>query len=146
MHHDERRLGSIAQAQQGLAQRRHGARVVFILIVSGVKRVQDDDFGGGSLSGGEEVIQSLRRAEQMAGGVGVDQEVEIGGGAHARHMTARRPTNCGTGSSNWQIKTRRGAGMENPMRPVPAASERARVATNKDLPTLGSPPTKRMPC
>src|ERR1035441_11103859 len=61
-------------------------------------------------------------------------------------MTARRPTNCGTGSSNWQIKTRRGAGMENPVRPEPAASERARLATNRDLPTLGSPPTNRMPC
>src|ERR1035437_6794485 len=61
-------------------------------------------------------------------------------------MTARRPTNCGTGSSNWQIKTRRGAGMKNPVRPEQAASERARLATNRDLPTLGSPPTNRMPC
>ena len=61
-------------------------------------------------------------------------------------MIARRPTNCGTGSSNWQIKTRRAAGMENPVRSEPAASDRARLATNSDLPTLGSPPTNRMPC
>src|SRR5437764_2457179 len=61
-------------------------------------------------------------------------------------MVARRPTNCGTGSSNWQIKTRRGAGMESPLRLEPAGSERARLATNRDLPTLGSPPTNRMPC
>ena len=41
-------LRSIAQAQQALAQRRHGARIVFILIVSGVERVQHDDLGGGA--------------------------------------------------------------------------------------------------
>src|SRR5204862_7377210 len=52
-------------------------------IVSGVERVQDDDLGGGSLGGAEEVMQSLRRAEQMAGGAGVDQEIEIRGGAHS---------------------------------------------------------------
>lgn len=79
MHHDERSFGSIAQAQQGLAQRRHGAGVVFVLIVSGVERVEDDDLGGGSLSGGEEVIHSLRCAEQMAGGASVDEQVLIGG-------------------------------------------------------------------
>ena len=47
MHHDERGARSIAQAQQALAQSGHGARVVFILIVGGVERVQDDDLGSG---------------------------------------------------------------------------------------------------
>src|SRR5437667_11471891 len=61
-------------------------------------------------------------------------------------MMARRLTNCGTGSSNWEIRTRRGAGMGKPMRSAPAASDNARLATSKDLPTLGSPPTNRMPC
>src|ERR1017187_2985018 len=64
----------------------------------------------------------------------------------ARRMVARRLTNCGTGSSNWQMRTRRGAGMGKPMRSAPAASDKARLATSSDLPTLGSPPTNRMPC
>ena len=79
MHHDERGPRSIAQTQQRLAQRRHGARVVFVLIVSGVKRVQDDDLGGGGLRGGEKVIHPLGRAEQMAGRAGIDQKILIRG-------------------------------------------------------------------
>jgi hypothetical protein len=50
--------------------------------VSGVERVQDDDLGSSRFGGGEEVIQSLRCAEQMAGGASVDQETKIGGAAH----------------------------------------------------------------
>jgi len=46
--------------------------------VSGVERVEEDDLGGGSLSGGEEVIHSLGCAEQMAGGASVDEQVLIG--------------------------------------------------------------------
>src|SRR5450755_2439697 len=44
------------------------------------------------------------------------------------------------------MRTRRAAGMGNPMRSNPAASDKARLATSSDLPTLGSPPTNRMPC
>ena len=45
----------------------------------GIQRVQDDDLRGGRVGGCEEVLQALRRAEQMAGSAGVDQEVEIRG-------------------------------------------------------------------
>ena len=55
---------SIAQAQQALAQSGHGAGVVFILIVGGIQRVQDNDLCGGRLRGGEEVLQPLRCTEQ----------------------------------------------------------------------------------
>src|SRR6266550_520669 len=61
-------------------------------------------------------------------------------------MSESRLTNCGTGSSNWQMRTRRRAGMEKPRRSTPAASDKARLATSRDLPTLGSPPTNKMPC
>jgi len=47
MHHHQSGAGRVPQAQQGLAQRRHGARVVFVLIVGGVEQVENDDFGGG---------------------------------------------------------------------------------------------------
>src|SRR5207244_425206 len=63
-----------------------------------------------------------------------------------RRIVARRETNCGPGSSNWQTSTRRAAGIVKPARPEPAANERARLATHRLLPTLGSPPTNRMPC
>ena len=36
--------------------------------------------------------------------------------------------------------------MGNPVRSVSAANDKARLATSSDLPTLGSPPTNRMPC
>ena len=36
--------------------------------------------------------------------------------------------------------------MGKPGRSEPAASDSARLATNSDLPTFGSPPTNRMPC
>jgi hypothetical protein len=35
--------------------------------------IEDDDFGGGGARSGEEVIQPLRRTEQMTGGAGIDQ-------------------------------------------------------------------------
>ena len=79
MHHHQRGAGSVAQAQQGLAQRRHGARIVFVLIVRGIERVENDDLGGGGPRGGHEVVQSLRGAEQMAGGARVHQKILIGG-------------------------------------------------------------------
>src|SRR5437667_4183565 len=44
------------------------------------------------------------------------------------------------------MSTRRRAGMEKPRRSTPAANDKARLATSRDLPTLGSPPTNRMPC
>ncbi len=64
----------------------------------------------------------------------------------ARRMAAKRATNCGVGSSNWHINTRRAAGAAKPARSLPAASSSARLATNRLLPTFGSPPTNRMPC
>src|SRR5437879_3498170 len=60
-------------------------------------------------------------------------------------MSESRLTNCGTGSSNWQMRTRRRAEMEKPRRSTPAASDKAKLATSRDLPTLGSPPTNRCP-
>jgi len=57
MHHDERGLGSIAQTQQTLAQRRHRTGIVLVLIVSGVQRVEHDHLSGG-LTGG---IQKVAR-------------------------------------------------------------------------------------
>jgi hypothetical protein len=62
VHNNQSRMGGIAQTEQSLTESRHGAGVVFILIVSRVERVQDDHLGGGSLGGGEEVIQSLECA------------------------------------------------------------------------------------
>src|SRR5437870_11764811 len=43
------------------------------------------------------------------------------------------------------MMTRRGAAMEKPKRSAPAANDEARLATSRDLPTLGSPPTNKMP-
>src|SRR5712691_80961 len=43
------------------------------------------------------------------------------------------------------MSTRRVAGTWNPACEEPEARARARLATSNDLPTFGSPPTKRMP-
>jgi len=51
MHHDQRRLGGIAQPQQALAQRGHRVRVILIPIVRGVQRIQHDHFGRGLARG-----------------------------------------------------------------------------------------------
>ncbi len=79
MHYDERDLGSLTQLEQALAQRRHGARIVLILIVRRVQRIEDNDLGGGRSRSVEEVIQSLRGTEQMAGGACIDQQILVGG-------------------------------------------------------------------
>jgi hypothetical protein len=50
----------------------HGAGIVLILIVSRVQRIQNNDFGGGGLGGGDEVVQALGCTEQMTGGAGID--------------------------------------------------------------------------
>ena len=39
------RLGSIAQPDQSLTESGHGARIVFVLIVSRVERIDDDNIG-----------------------------------------------------------------------------------------------------
>src|SRR5216117_3732624 len=44
------------------------------------------------------------------------------------------------------MSTRRAAGTWKPARSSPAASASARLATSSDFPTLGSPPTNKMPC
>ena len=50
--------------------------------MGGVQRVQHDHLGGGLTGGVEEVIQTLRRAEQIAAGPGVHQQVLVGGRSH----------------------------------------------------------------
>jgi hypothetical protein len=44
----------------------HGAGIVFILIMRGVERVENQDLGGSGPRGGDKVIQTLGGAEQMA--------------------------------------------------------------------------------
>src|SRR5438128_11073046 len=58
---------------------------------------------------------------------------------------ARRAANCEVGNSNWQMRTRRDVGTWKPPREEPEAKARARLATSRDFPTFGSPPTKRIP-
>src|SRR5438876_9115191 len=58
---------------------------------------------------------------------------------------ARRAANCDVGSSNWQMRTRCATGIWKPPREEPEAKARARLATSRDFPTFGSPPTKRIP-
>src|SRR2546427_5710807 len=53
-------------------------------------------------------------------------------------MSESRLTNCGTGSSNWQMGTRCRAGMEKPRRSTPAASDKARLATDRKSTRLNS--------
>jgi hypothetical protein len=60
MHHNQRRSRGIAQPQQALAQRGHGARVVLILIVGEIQGIQNDHFGRGLACGYEKMIQALR--------------------------------------------------------------------------------------
>jgi len=82
MHHDERGLGSIAQPQQALTQRRHRTGIVLILVVGGVQRVEHDHLRGDLTGGVEKVIESLRCAQQIAGGTRIHQQVQIGGCSH----------------------------------------------------------------
>ena len=74
---DQRSARSFSQTQQALAQSGHGAGVVFVLIVCRVQRVQDDDLGRSGACGGEEVIQALGCAEQVAGGACIHEQVLI---------------------------------------------------------------------
>src|SRR5262245_16725243 len=83
MHHDERGARSLAQSQQALAERRHRARVVFILVVRGIERVQNDDLGGRGTRRREKMLKTLRRAEKVTSGAGIDEEVLIGNIAHS---------------------------------------------------------------
>src|SRR5207249_11761294 len=86
MDDDEGGPGRIAQADQGLTESRHGACVVFILVVSGIERIDDDDIGLNRTRRVQEVIQTGGGAEHMAGDAGIDKEVRIGavadGSAH----------------------------------------------------------------
>ncbi len=93
MHHDQGGARSFAQTQQALAQSGHGAGIVFVLIVGGAQRVQDGNLGGGGTGGSEEVIQALRRTEEMAGGVRIHEDILIGGASFtvaALRAAARR--------------------------------------------------------
>src|SRR5207245_3931610 len=72
--HDQSGARSVAQAQQRLAQRCHGARVILVLIVRGVERIQNNDFGRGRLCGGHEMTETLGGAEHMPGGASVRSE------------------------------------------------------------------------
>ena len=64
---------------QRLTQGGHGAGIIFILIVRGVERVENQDLSGRRPRGGDKVIQTLGGAEQMACGARVHQETLIGG-------------------------------------------------------------------
>lgn len=103
---NERRVRGIAQPEQALAQRRHRAGVVLVLIVGRVQGIQHDDFGGGLARGDQEMIQTLRRAEQGVpsgpGSAGVHQQVMIGGGTQGT-THGRQPGGgaAGCSASNW---------------------------------------------
>src|SRR6516164_7739764 len=72
------RLGSITQADQSLTESGHGARIVFVLIVSGVERIDDDDIGTNGTGRLKEVIQAGCGTEHMARDAGVDEEIRVG--------------------------------------------------------------------
>jgi hypothetical protein len=79
MHHHQSGARGVAQPQQRLTQSRHRPRIVFVLIVRGIERIENNDFSGGGARGGHKVGESLRRAEQMALGACVHQKLLIGG-------------------------------------------------------------------
>jgi hypothetical protein len=62
-------LSGIAQVQQCLAESRHSAGVVLILIVSGVERIEHDDFGSRSPGGEYEMMETLGCTEEMSRGL-----------------------------------------------------------------------------
>src|SRR6516162_1331731 len=80
VHHHQSGAGSIAQPQQRLAQRGHGAGIVFILIMGGIERVENNDFSLGGARGGHKMMQPLRGTEEMPGSACVYQEMLIGSG------------------------------------------------------------------
>ncbi len=69
------------QAQQTLAQSGHGAGVVFVLIMSGVERIEHEDLGLCRAGGGQKMIQTVVSAQEMPGGAGIHPEIVIGGRA-----------------------------------------------------------------
>ena len=77
MNDDQSCLGGVTKAQQRLAERGHGARVIFVLVVGGIQRIQDDDFRFGGLGRGQEVIESLGCVQEMARGTSIDEQVLI---------------------------------------------------------------------
>src|SRR5207237_4179108 len=81
MHDDQSRIRGVAQTQQGLAERGHGTGIVFILIVRGIKRIENDDVGFGVADRSNKVIQPAWGAEQMTSSGGIDEEIGIGGRA-----------------------------------------------------------------
>ena len=78
MDDDESGLGRIAQPNQGLTESGHGAGVVFILVVSGVERIDDNDIGLNRTRRVKEVIQAGGGAEHMSRDAGIDKEIGIG--------------------------------------------------------------------
>src|SRR2546426_1564333 len=84
---DESGLRRIAQPDQGLTKSGHGAGIVFILVVSGVERIDDDDIGLDGTRGLEEVIQAGGGTEHMSGDSRVNKEIGIG--AVANGLTHR---------------------------------------------------------
>ena len=79
---------------QRLTQGGHGAGIIFILIVRGVERVENQDLSGRRPRGGDKAIQTLGGAEQMACGARVHQETLIGAAPSARRLSERRLTNA----------------------------------------------------
>src|SRR3989449_10982018 len=74
---DESGLRRIAEPDQGLTESGHGAGVVFILVVSGVERIDDDDVGLNRACGVQEVIEAGRGTEHMARDARIEKEIVI---------------------------------------------------------------------
>ena len=64
-----------------LAEGGHGLGIVFISVMGGIERVQDDDLCLGGASGLNKLCQALGGIEQFSKGVGIDQQPLIGGGS-----------------------------------------------------------------
>src|SRR2546428_13109963 len=78
MHHDESGSRGIAQPEQRLTKSRQGARVVFILIMGRVERIEDDDLRFSRTCGSEEVIQAGRGTEQMIHLTRIAEQIRVG--------------------------------------------------------------------
>src|SRR5579862_4563379 len=83
MHHHKCGTRSIAQSQQRLAQCGHGPRIVLVLVVCGIERIENDDICRSRLCRRHEMVETLCGAKQVAGGARVHQKMLIGGCAES---------------------------------------------------------------
>ena len=80
-------------------------------------------------------------------GAGIHQQILVGGGAE--RMAHGGQTGNKLRHREFELADEHAAGGghgESRRDPAPAANASARLATSRLLPTLGSPPTNRMPC